>query len=61
MIAPSGFISDHLELPDDLDIEAKGIAEKQGLAFNRADSLNTDPRFIDARAAAVRSAAFRVS
>lgn len=56
-VVPFGFISDHLELLYDLDIEAKGTAEKLGMAFDRAASLNTDPRFIDAMADAVRSAA----
>ncbi len=57
LIMPFGFISDHLELLYDLDIEAKSAAEGLGMAFDRAASLNTDPRFIDAMAAAVRSAA----
>ncbi len=58
-VVPFGFISDHLELLYDLDIEAKGTAEGLGMAFDRAASLNTDPTFIDAMAAAVRSAASR--
>lgn len=57
LVAPYGFISDHLELLYDLDIEAKGMAEGLGMAFDRAASLNTDPRFIEAMAAVVRSAA----
>ena len=57
LVVPFGFISDHLELLYDLDIEAKETAEGLGLAFDRAESLNTDPRFIDAMAAAVRAAA----
>ncbi len=57
LIVPFGFISDHLELLYDLDIEAKSTAEGLGMAFDRAASLNTDPRFIDAMAAAVCSAA----
>lgn len=56
LVVPFGFISDHLELLYDLDIEARGIARGLGIAFDRAESLNTDPRFIDAMAAAVRSA-----
>lgn len=57
LVVPFGFISDHLELLYDLDIEAKETAEGLGMDFERAASLNTDPRFIDAMAAAVRSAA----
>lgn len=60
-VAPFGFISDHLELLYDLDIEAREIAERHGMAFDRAESLNTDVRFIDAMASAVRSAALHAS
>ncbi len=61
LVAPFGFISDHLELLYDLDIEARETAERLGMAFERAASLNTDPRFIDAMAAAIRSAASSAS
>lgn len=61
LVVPFGFVSDHLELLYDLDIEARSQAEKLGLAFERMESLNTDPRFIDAMAAAVRSALVPVS
>lgn len=57
LVVPFGFISDHLELLYDLDIEARAIAEGLGMAFDRAESLNTDPTFIDAMASAVESAA----
>lgn len=57
LVAPYGFISDHLELLYDLDIEAKGIAEGLGMAFDRAASLNTDAKFIEAMADVARSAA----
>ncbi len=56
LVVPFGFVSDHLELLYDLDIEAKRQAEELGLAFDRAESLNTDPKFIDAMADAVTSA-----
>ncbi len=59
-VVPFGFISDHLELLYDLDIEARETAEHLGMAFDRAESLNTDSKFIDAMAAAVGSAAARV-
>ncbi len=57
LVVPFGFISDHLELLYDLDIEAKETAERRGMAFDRAASLNTDPKFIDAMASAVLAAA----
>jgi ferrochelatase len=56
LIVPFGFISDHLELLYDLDIEAKEIAQRLGMAFDRAESLNTDPKFVDAMASAIRRA-----
>jgi len=56
LVAPFGFVSDHLEILYDVDIEAKELAAKRGVHLGRTDSPNTDPRFIDAMAAAVRSA-----
>ncbi len=61
LVVPFGFISDHLELLYDLDIEAKETAEGLGIAFDRAASLNTDLRFIEAMACAVRAAAWPAS
>ena len=46
VVAPIGFISDHVEVLYDLDIEAKGVAEALGLRFLRAKSLNDRPTFI---------------
>jgi ferrochelatase len=46
VVAPIGFVSDHVELLYDLDIEARGIAEALGLRFFRAKSLNDHPTFI---------------
>jgi protoporphyrin/coproporphyrin ferrochelatase len=43
-----GFVSDHLEILYDLDIEAKSFAASVGLRFDRTASLNDDPEFIDA-------------
>jgi ferrochelatase len=56
LVVPFGFVSDHLEILYDIDIEAKGQAEASGLHLERTDSLNTDPRFIEAMASAVGSA-----
>ncbi len=43
---PIGFISDHMEVIYDLDVEASGTAERLGLPFARAASVGTDPRFV---------------
>jgi ferrochelatase len=49
LIAPIGFVADHVETLYDLDIEAQVLAEKAGLArLLRASAMNTRPRFIDA-------------
>jgi ferrochelatase len=48
LICPVGFVSDHLEILYDLDIEAKSYAAALGLRLDRTASLNDDPEFIDA-------------
>ncbi|GLZ04498.1 putative ferrochelatase [Actinomadura sp. NBRC 104412] len=45
-VAPIGFVSDHMEVEYDLDIEAAGRAAKLGMAFARARTPYTDPRFV---------------
>jgi ferrochelatase len=56
LVVPFGFVSDNLEILYDLDIEAKKQAEDLGIHLERTESLNTDPRFIEAMASAVGSA-----
>lgn len=46
VIVPIGFISDHVEVIYDLDIEARGVCETLGLNMVRAATVGTDPRFI---------------
>jgi ferrochelatase len=45
-VAPIGFVCDHVEVLYDLDVEAKATAERLGLSFARASTVNDDPRFI---------------
>jgi len=54
--APIGFVSDHLEILWDLDIEARERAAELGLEWARTASLNDDPAFISALAGLVRKA-----
>jgi protoporphyrin/coproporphyrin ferrochelatase len=54
LAAPVGFVSDHLEILWDLDVEAREKAVELGLEFDRIDSLNDDPGFIAALAELVR-------
>ncbi|HEX3344100.1 MAG TPA: ferrochelatase [Polyangiaceae bacterium] len=42
VVAPVGFLADHVEILYDLDIEAAAMARERGLAFVRAPSLNDD-------------------
>lgn len=56
---PIGFVSDHLEVLFDLDIEARGVAEQLGLNFVRTRSLNDDPVFTSILASVVSQAASR--
>ncbi|MEK6720671.1 MAG: ferrochelatase [Chloroflexota bacterium] len=51
LVAPIQFLADHLEILYDIDIGARAQADQHGLRFERIESLNTDPRFIDALAA----------
>jgi len=56
LVVPIGFVSDHVEVLYDLDLEAREQAARLGLELERAESLNTSPRFIDALADLVRTA-----
>jgi ferrochelatase len=46
VVSPIGFISDHIEVLWDLDIEAAATARRLGLRFARAATPGTDPRFV---------------
>jgi ferrochelatase len=54
LVAPVGFVSDHLEILWDIDVEAREKAAELGLALERIESLNADPAFVDALAGLVR-------
>lgn len=57
VVCPAGFVSDHLEVLFDVDIEARGVAAAAGLALERTASFNDDPRFVALLATIVRDAA----
>lgn len=57
VVSPIGFVSDHLEVLFDLDVETQGVARSVGLAYARAASLNDDPRFCELLAKVVMDAA----
>jgi ferrochelatase len=56
LVVPLGFVSDHLETLYDLDIHYRHQAEKRGLAYQRAPSLNDSPLFVQALAQIVSDA-----
>ncbi|MBB5916287.1 ferrochelatase [Nocardia transvalensis] len=47
VVCPVGFVSDHLEVVWDLDNEAREKAADLGMAFARAATPGTDPRFAE--------------
>jgi ferrochelatase len=46
VVSPIGFVSDHLEVLFDLDVEAKQRAAELGLTFARAGTAGTHPLFV---------------
>ena len=56
VVCPVGFVSDHLEILYDLDIEGAGLAHSLGMAFARTPSLNADAGFMAVLASVVRHA-----
>lgn len=57
LVCPQGFVSDHLEVVYDLDIEAQRLADEVGLAFARTRVLNDDQAVLGALADRVLAAA----
>jgi protoporphyrin/coproporphyrin ferrochelatase len=51
---PIGFVSDHMEVKFDLDVEAAEAADRLGLAFARAATPGSTPRFVSMVADLVR-------
>lgn len=47
VIAPIGFLSDHIEVLYDLDEEARRLCDELGLPMVRAATVGTHPRFVD--------------
>ncbi|MEC0089163.1 ferrochelatase [Paenibacillus macquariensis] len=47
LVAPVGFVSDHLEVLYDLDIEAQAISKELDMRLMRIDSLNSDPLYME--------------
>lgn len=54
LIAPIGFVADHLEVLYDIDVECAERARATGLEMRRIESPNANPQFIAALAAIVQ-------
>ena len=57
VVCAAGFVSDHLEVLYDLDVEARAEADRLGLAFTRTPSPNAHPLFCATLAEVVRASA----
>jgi ferrochelatase len=54
VLAPIGFVCDHVEVLYDLDIEAAQLAQTLGVPLVRAATVGTHPKYIDALANSLR-------
>jgi len=46
VVAPIGFVSDHMEVVYDLDVEARKVADEIGMKMVRAKTAGTHPAFV---------------
>ena len=56
LVCPVGFVSDHLEIRWDIDVEAQEKAAELGLRLERIEMPNADPAFVRTLAGIVRRA-----
>jgi protoporphyrin/coproporphyrin ferrochelatase len=54
LVAPIGFLCDHVEVLYDLDIEAAAVARERRIRFERAPTVGGHPDFIAMMASIVR-------
>jgi ferrochelatase len=55
LVAPVGFVSDHLEILYDLDYEAQAAARERGVTLKRTEMLNASEDFVRGLADLVRT------
>lgn len=55
IVCPVGFVSDHLEVLYDIDVEAQELATTLGMRLERTRSLNDEPDFVAALVDLVRA------
>ena len=46
LIVPIGFLSDHMEVIFDLDVEVQALCDHLGITLTRAGTVGTHPRFV---------------
>ncbi len=56
LVCPVGFVSDHLEIRWDIDVEAQERARELGMNLRRIEMANADPQFVRALASLVHDA-----
>ena len=56
LVCPIGFVSDHLEIRWDIDVEAQEKARELGMRVARVEMPNDDPEFVAGLAELVRTA-----
>ena len=54
LLAPVGFVCDHVEILYDIDVVFREFGKARGVTVHRSESLNDSPLFIEALAAVVR-------
>jgi ferrochelatase len=54
LVCPAGFVSDHLEIRWDIDVEAQIKAKELGMRLERIEMPNADPAFVKTLANIVR-------
>jgi ferrochelatase len=55
LVAPIGFLADHVEILYDIDVEARALAADRGMSLTRTRSLNASDALIDALESVVRA------
>jgi len=56
LVCPVGFVSDHLEIRWDIDVEAQEKAAELGMRLERIEMPNNDPAFVSTLATIVKRA-----
>jgi ferrochelatase len=60
LVCPIGFVSDHLEVLYDIDIEAQALAKRLGMHLERTEMLNTEPLYMETLANVVNECALKL-